>query len=61
MMACLSNGIAVLIGAIFGTSPSIIYLESAAGIAEGGRTGLTTITVAFWFFVSLWFAPIFGA
>lgn len=35
--------------------------ESATGIREGGRTGLTAIMVAFWMFVALWFTPIIGA
>ena len=35
--------------------------ESATGIRAGGRTGITGLTIAFWFFVSLWFTPIFGA
>ena len=59
-MAFIANGIATVAGALFGTAPSTIYLGSAAGIMEGGRTGLTSVTTAAWFFAALWFAPIFG-
>lgn len=41
-----------------GTSPISTYIESAAGIREGGRTGLTALTCAFYFFVSLFFVPV---
>jgi AGZA family xanthine/uracil permease-like MFS transporter len=37
------------------------FIESAAGIREGGRTGLTALTAAWWFFVSLFFTPILCA
>ena len=37
------------------------YIESASGIREGGRTGLTALTVCFYFFVSLFFSPLLGA
>lgn len=46
-------------GAILGTSTVTTYVESAAGVAEGGRTGLTSLTVAFLFFIAMFLAPLF--
>ncbi len=46
-------------GAVLGTSSITSYVESASGIVQGGRTGLTSLTVAVLFFLSLFFAPIF--
>jgi AGZA family xanthine/uracil permease-like MFS transporter len=48
-------------GAILGTSTITFYVESAAGVEEGGRTGLTAVTVAVLFFLSLFFSPVFVA
>jgi AGZA family xanthine/uracil permease-like MFS transporter len=45
-------------GLFFGTSPCTPFVESASGISEGGRTGLTAIATSFWFFVSLFFSPL---
>jgi adenine/guanine/hypoxanthine permease len=45
---------------LFGTSTVTSYIESAAGIAEGGKTGLTAVTVAVLFLISLVFAPLIG-
>ncbi|MBR4222355.1 MAG: NCS2 family permease [Victivallales bacterium] len=59
--ALLSDSIATAIGAIFGTSTVTTFVESASGVAEGGRTGLTALTTAFLFLISLLFAPIFLA
>ncbi|MBR4674870.1 MAG: NCS2 family permease [Victivallales bacterium] len=59
--ALLSDSIATAVGAIFGTSTVTTFVESASGVAEGGRTGLTAITTAFLFLISLLFAPIFLA
>ena len=44
--ALLSDSFSATIGAMFGTTPSTAYIESSAGVAAGGRTGLTTVTVA---------------
>ena len=44
-----------------GTSPIATYIESAAGIREGGRTGLTALTCSFYFFMALFFVPVLGA
>ena len=57
--ALLSDSIATTVGALLGTSTVTSYVESAAGIGEGGRTGLTAITTGFMFLLALFFAPIF--
>jgi AGZA family xanthine/uracil permease-like MFS transporter len=49
------------IGAVLGTSPVTTYIESAAGVAEGGRTGFTSIVVAILFTLSVFFIPILAA
>ncbi|GAN00728.1 inner membrane protein yieG [Mucor ambiguus] len=59
--AFLTDACCVSIGACFGTSSCTTFVESGAGIAEGGRTGLTAITVAFGFFISIFFSPIFAS
>lgn len=59
--ALLSDAIATSIGAVLGVSTTTTYVESAAGVGEGGRTGLTAITVAVLFLISLFFSPIFLA
>jgi AGZA family xanthine/uracil permease-like MFS transporter len=51
---------ATITGALFGTSNTTAYAESAVGIAEGGRTGLTSVTTAALFALSLVFAPVIG-
>jgi AGZA family xanthine/uracil permease-like MFS transporter len=51
----------ISIGALFGTSPVTAFIESGAGIAEGGKTGLTAMTTGICFFVSILFAPIFAS
>ena len=48
-----------VIGATLGITTMTTYVESAAGIEEGGRTGFTSIVVAFFFFLALFFSPIF--
>lgn len=56
--AMLADAIATAAGAICGTSTVTTFVESAAGIAEGGKTGLTALTTAGLFFVAMFFAPI---
>ena len=56
--AMLSDALATIFGAICGTSTVTTYVESSAGVAEGGRTGLTALTTAGLFFVAMFFAPI---
>ncbi|KAK2462181.1 hypothetical protein APHAL10511_005813 [Amanita phalloides] len=55
------NALSVSIGALMGTSPVIPFVESATGISEGGKTGLTAITTGIAFFISIFFAPIFAS
>ena len=56
--AVVSDSLATIVGAVFGTSNTTSYIESAAGIKEGGRTGLTAVTVAVLFALCLGFAPL---
>ena len=49
---------AAMLGAVLGTSTTTSYIESAAGVEEGGRTGLTGITVAMFFLAALFFTPL---
>lgn len=57
--ALLADAVGTTAGALLGTSTVTTYVESAAGVAEGGRTGLTALTVAGFFAVSLFLAPVF--
>lgn len=59
--ALFADATATSIGAIFGTSNTTTYVESAAGIGAGGRTGLTSVVVAVLFFLSAFFAPVISA
>lgn len=59
--ALLSDSIATAIGSMFGTSPTTAYIESTSGVAAGGRTGLTTLTVAGLFILSAFFGPLVSA
>lgn len=57
--ALMADAVGTTVGALCGTSTVTTYVESATGIAEGGRTGLTSFTVACLFLVSLFFSPLF--
>ncbi len=59
--ALLADAVATTAGAVLGTSTTTTYVESSAGVAEGGRTGLTAMTTAFLFLISMFFAPVFTA
>jgi AGZA family xanthine/uracil permease-like MFS transporter len=59
--ALLSDSIASTVGAVFGTSPTTAYIESTAGVAAGGRTGLTSVTVAALFLLAAFFGPLVSA
>lgn len=59
--ALLADSIATTVGSMFGTSPTSAYIESSAGVAAGGRTGLTSVTVAILFIISAFFSPLVGA
>ena len=58
--ALLADSLATTAGAVLGTSTTTTYIESASGIADGGRTGLTAVTTALLFLVALFFAPLIG-
>ena len=55
----MADAVATVAGAAFGTSTTTTYVESASGVASGGRTGLTSFTVAICFAIALFFAPVF--
>ena len=57
--ALLSDAIATCVGALFGTSTTTTYVESASGVTAGGRTGLTSLTTALLFLLSVIFSPLF--
>jgi AGZA family xanthine/uracil permease-like MFS transporter len=59
--ALLADSVAIVAGAGLGTSSTTAYIESAAGTAVGGRTGLTAVVVALLFLAALVFAPLAGA
>ncbi|MHB9144840.1 MAG: NCS2 family permease [Symbiobacteriia bacterium] len=56
----LVDSLAAVIGGVFGVSSVTTYIESGAGVSEGGRTGLTSAVVGFLFLLSMFFAPIAG-
>ena len=57
--AFMADSIATTVGAMLGTSTTTTYVESAAGVAQGGRSGLTALSVAGCFAVALFFSPLF--
>ena len=57
--AFMADAIATTAGAFLGTSTTTTYVESASGVAQGGRTGLTAFTIACCFAISLFFSPLF--
>ena len=59
--ALMADAIGTTAGAILGTSTVTTYVESASGVAEGGRTGLTALTTGFLFLIAILLAPIFIA
>lgn len=59
--ALLADAIATSAGAILGTSTTTTYVESSAGVAAGGRTGLSTVVTGLLFLLAIFFAPIFTA
>lgn len=56
--ALLADSVATTVGAMFGTSPTSAYIESSSGVAVGGRTGLTSVTVAVLFIIAAFFGPL---
>lgn len=59
--ALIADSTAAMTGSLLGTSTTTSYIESAAGVAEGGRTGLTACVVALLFLLALFFAPLAGS
>ena len=57
--AFMADSIATTAGAMLGTSTTTTYVESAAGVAQGGRSGLTALVVAVCFAIALFFSPLF--
>jgi AGZA family xanthine/uracil permease-like MFS transporter len=57
--ALFADAVGTTLGAVLGTSTVTTFVESSAGVVEGGRTGLTSLTVAILFLLSLFFAPLF--
>jgi AGZA family xanthine/uracil permease-like MFS transporter len=58
--AMLADSVAIVTGSMLGTSSTTAYIESAAGVQEGGRTGLTALVIAALFVACLFFAPLAG-
>ena len=58
--ALFADSVATSVGAVFGTSNTTTYVESAAGIGAGGRTGLTSLVTAAMFLLSIFLAPVLG-
>ncbi|MFZ5518537.1 MAG: NCS2 family permease [Candidatus Zhuqueibacterota bacterium] len=57
----LADALSTVLGALLGTTTSGVYIESAAGIEEGGRTGFTSVVTAILFLLALFFAPFLTA
>ena len=59
--AYMVDSLTIVIGAVLGTPPVTAFVESGAGIGEGGKTGLTAMSTGLCFFISIFFAPIFAS
>jgi AGZA family xanthine/uracil permease-like MFS transporter len=59
--ALMADSIGTTVGAVLGTSTVTTFVESASGVAAGGRTGLTALVTGVLFLISMFFAPIFTA
>lgn len=59
--ALMADAVGTIVGAILGTSTVSSYVESSAGVAQGGRTGLTSVTTAVFFLIALFLSPLFLA
>ena len=57
--ALMADAVATSVGAVFGTSTTTTYVESASGVTEGGRTGLTSMTTGILFLLAMVFSPLF--
>ncbi|KAF6143115.1 hypothetical protein GIB67_041183 [Kingdonia uniflora] len=59
--AFMSDAAAIVVGALLGTSPVTTFVESSTGIREGGRTGITALTVSGYFFLAFFFTPLLAS
>lgn len=59
--AFMSDAASIVVGSLLGTSPVTTFVESSTGIREGGRTGLTALTVAGYFFMAFFFTPLLAS
>lgn len=59
--AFMSDATSIVVGSLLGTSPVTAFIESSTGIREGGRTGITALTVACYFFMALFFTPLLAS
>jgi AGZA family xanthine/uracil permease-like MFS transporter len=59
--AFMSDATSIVVGSLLGTSPVTAFIESSTGIREGGRTGITALTIAGYFFMALFFTPLLAS
>ncbi|KAL6002902.1 Adenine/guanine permease azg1 [Asimina triloba] len=59
--AFMSDAASIVVGSLLGTSPVTAFIESSTGIREGGRTGVTALTVAGYFFLAFFFTPLLAS
>ncbi|PPS05966.1 hypothetical protein GOBAR_AA14667 [Gossypium barbadense] len=59
--AFMSDAMSIIVGSLLGTSPVTAFIESSTGIREGGRTGLTALTVAGYFLLAFFFTPLLAS
>ncbi|OIW20023.1 hypothetical protein TanjilG_31941 [Lupinus angustifolius] len=59
--AFMSDATSIIVGSLLGTSPVTVFIESSTGIREGGRTGITALTVAMYFFLAFFFTPLLAS
>ncbi|KAL8161065.1 hypothetical protein V2J09_012554 [Rumex salicifolius] len=59
--AFMSDALSIIIGSLLGTSPVTAFIESSTGIREGGRSGVTALTAAFYFFLALFLTPLLAS
>ncbi|KAK9742267.1 hypothetical protein RND81_03G160100 [Saponaria officinalis] len=59
--AFMSDAVSIVVGSLLGTSPVTTFIESSTGIREGGRTGLTALTAALYFFLALFITPLLAS
>ncbi|KAI4306533.1 hypothetical protein L6164_029802 [Bauhinia variegata] len=59
--AFMSDATSIVVGSLLGTSPVTAFIESSTGIREGGRTGITALTVAAYFFMAFFFTPLLAS